>query len=117
MFYTFNGRVETVQGRQLNGDTWKCCMTDSRDFPFLSSPRAPECHLDTDELFVVLEGNLHVGLSVSPGNGMQWQVLYPGDGIRVAKGVWHTTYVTEPSRYLIQELLDTDPSKTLHAQA
>lgn len=59
-------------------------------------PHAGEMHPDGDELLYCVSGRLTVELEdVEPPRRVE---LGPGDALVVPKGVWHRTFLAEPSR-------------------
>lgn len=67
-----------------------------------------ERHLETDEVFVLLQGK--GGLLVGKER-MQFP-LEPGKVCNVKKGVWHRVYMTSGAKILIVENTDTGPHNT-----
>ena len=67
-----------------------------------------ERHMETDEVFVLLEGA--VGLLL--GKDKERVMLEPGKLYNVKRGVWHSMFLEKNSKVLIIENTDTGPHNT-----
>ena len=93
---------------QIDFSEWRVAIANY--MPSLEEDRLTylERHLETDEVFILLEGN--AGLLI--GREKKRYIMEKGKLYNVKQGVWHRVFMTENSKVVIVENSDTGNENT-----
>lgn len=90
---------------QVDFNGWRVAIANYAPHLELCRLRRLERHMETDEVFVLLEGS--VGLLI--GEDRKRVDMEKGKVYNVKRAVWHAMYMTEGAKVLIVENTDTGP--------
>lgn len=94
----------------LIGPVWQTAVLNYAPAELLEQIDKLDVHHQTDELFVLLEGNavlIAAALDDSGIAGYDLQDMQPGIAYNIRRNVWHKIAMSEGSRVLIVENADT----------
>ncbi|TVP85730.1 MAG: hypothetical protein EA375_03110 [Acholeplasmataceae bacterium] len=94
---------------------WRVAILNYIDDLALDNIRSVEAHLETDEAFVLLEGDAVLVLGqCNQGDikGFECVRMQPGQVYKIPKGVYHAVTMTEDAKVLIIEEENTCPDNS-----